>query len=30
MYWAEHGLANDTLLPLMDRAFDVLAAGLRL
>jgi AcrR family transcriptional regulator len=30
MYWAENGLANDTLLPLMDRAFDVLAAGLRL
>lgn len=30
MYWAENGLDNDTLLPLMDRAFDVLAAGLRL
>ena len=30
MYWAENDLPNDALLPLMDRAFDVLAAGLHL
>ncbi|HEY3482917.1 MAG TPA: TetR family transcriptional regulator [Streptomyces sp.] len=30
MYWTDTGLGNDDLLPLMDRAFDVLAGGLRL
>ena len=30
MYWADNGLANDDLLPLLDRAIDVLSTGLRL